>query len=220
MDSPSLHNEAITTTEGKLHKISKVVIASTNRGKIIEIKNMDFFRNIEVLSGIDVNLGDIEENGDTLEENALLKARHCYQQTGLPSLADDTGFFVNALGGFPGIHCGRLAGPSGKRNFNMAAKIISDKLDDIEDRSALFSTAIAFVADGIELVSKGEMHGTFVYPGIPDGAALDGLGYKNYFRPNGKDITCAQAGPDDESFFKHRVTAVQNLVRKLNGIAE
>ncbi|GHU20545.1 non-canonical purine NTP pyrophosphatase [Alphaproteobacteria bacterium] len=201
----------------RLNKISKVVIASTNHGKIIEIKNMDFFRDIEVLSAADVNLGDIEENGETLEENALLKARYCYQQTGIPSLADDTGFFINALDGFPGIHCGRLAGPSGNRNFNMAAKTISDKLSDADDRSALFASAIAFVADGIELVSKGEMLGTFIYPGIPDGTTLDGLGYKNYFIPDGKDITCAQADPEDESFFKHRLTAVQNLVRELIG---
>ncbi|GHU11209.1 non-canonical purine NTP pyrophosphatase [Alphaproteobacteria bacterium] len=224
MDNSSYSSESPASAQsmaskGMLERVSKIVIASTNRGKITEIQNMDFFKNFEILTAANVNLGNIEENGDTLEENALLKARYCYNQTRLPSLADDTGFFINALGGFPGIHCGRLAGASGNRNFNVAAKIISDKLGDAEDRSCLFATAVAFVIDGIEFVSRGEMHGKFVYPGRPDNK-FDELGYKNYFIPDGIDITCAQADPEDESFFKHRATAVRNLIAQINGQEE
>jgi XTP/dITP diphosphohydrolase len=195
--------------------INKIVIASTNKGKIAQIKNFDVFKNIELLSASDFNLSDVEETEDTLEGNALLKARYCYQYTKMPSLSDDTGFFMNSLYGFPGIHCARIAEVSpGKRDFDMVAMVINEKLENNSDRSCRFSSAIALVMDGKEYVAKGDMPGTFVYPAMK-GKAIDNGGYNPYFIPEYSNVTYAQSGITTEPIESHRSIAIQNLIKKM-----
>jgi XTP/dITP diphosphohydrolase len=196
-------------------KFAKIVIASTNAMKIAHIKNYSFFKSIQVLTAADVKLDEVEENGDTLEENALIKARHCYKATGLPSVGDDAGFFVTALGGWPGIHCGRFAGETGKRDFERAARIINEKLGDSTDRSATFSVVLAFVADEVEYVVRGDLPGTFVYPGALGSDPDENRGYNPYFRPENSEFTYAQAGILNESSYSHRTIAIKKLIEKL-----
>jgi XTP/dITP diphosphohydrolase len=169
----------------------------------------------EFLSAKDFDLEETEENEDTLEGNALLKAKNCYEHTGLPSLSDDTGLFINSLGGFPGVHCGRIAGPSGNRDYKKASKMFHEKLGDSPDRSCAFACAIAFVADGLEIVVRGDMPGTFVYPGA---FGICDNGYNPYFRPEGCELTYAQTGFMNENVPHHRLTAARNLIKKLREI--
>ncbi len=195
--------------------INKIVIASTNVGKIEQIKNFDVFKNIELLSACDFDLSEVEETEDNLEGNALLKVRHCYQCTGMPSLSDDTGFFMNALDGFPGIHCGRIAEVApGKRDFDMVARIVNEKLGNNSDRSCKFSSVVAFVMNGREYVARGDMPGTFVYPAMK-GKNIDNGGYNPYFIPEYSNITYAQSGITTKSIASHRSIAIQNLVKKI-----
>ena len=190
--------------------IDKIVIASTNIQKIEQIKNLDFFNGIEVLSTFDFDMDEVEETEDTLEGNAFLKARACYKSTGLPSLADDTGFFMNALDGFPGVHCARIAEVAGgARDYHVAAKIINDKLGDNPDRSCTFSAVLAFVANGLEYIWQGNWHGTFVYPAM---MGDDNRVYNPYFMPRGMSHSYAQGG---YTIAYHRMTAIQNLIKKM-----
>lgn len=195
--------------------INKIVIASANIGKIEQIKNFDVFKNIEILSASDFNLNDVEETEDNLEGNALLKARHCYNVTKLPSFSDDTGFFMNALDGFPGIHCGRVAEvSSGKRDFDMVARIINEKLGNNLDRSCKFSSVVAFIMDGKEYFARGDISGTFVYPAMK-GKNIDNGGYNPYFIPEYSNITYAQSGITTKPIVSQRSIAIQNLVKKI-----
>jgi len=197
--------------------INKIVIASTNIAKIEQIKNFDVFKNVELLLLSDFNLGPVEETEDTLEGNALLKARYCYKCTGLPSLSDDSGFFVNALDGFPGVHCAKLAetlSKTGRRDYNMVAKVINDKLGDNANKSSMFSSVIVFVADGMEYIARGDTPGTFVYPAM-NGTGINNGGYNPYFIPEDSAISYAQKGIVTEYFDNHRSIAVQNLIKKM-----
>ncbi len=196
--------------------INKIVIASTNKAKIKQLKNFSFFEGLEIICASDVNLGEIDETEDTLEGNALIKARSCYQHTGLPSLSDDTGFFVKSLDGFPGIHCGRIAGDSGNRDFHKAATIINDKLGKSEDRTAIFSSVLAFVInENREYIAKGGMNGTFVYPARNSDNIVDNGGYNTYFIPEFSNLTYAQSGITSNSIVTHRSRAIDDLIKQL-----
>lgn len=195
-------------------EIDQIVVASSNIGKINQIKNFDFLKGIEILPASDFNLPEIEETGETLEWNAILKARYCYIYSALPTLSDDTGFFINALDGFPGIHCGRLAGDVGNRNFDMAAKIINDKLGDNPDRSCVFSCAVVFIVDYREYLATGDMPGTFVYP-ARTGKSVDNGGYNPYFIPEYSNLTYAQSGITSEPIVSHRSIAMQKIIKKV-----
>lgn len=197
-----------------LKNVKQIIIASTNNGKISQIKEFDFFRRFEILTLNEVNIGDVEETEDTLEGNAILKARNCFNSTNLPSLSDDTGFFVTALDGFPGIHCGRLAGPTGNRDFHKAASIINEKLKNSTDRSCIFVSVIVFIIDGIEFIAKGSMPGTFIYPAMMGNCTQNG-GYNPYFIPENSTYTYAQMGIQSQETISHRSIALQNLVQQL-----
>lgn len=199
------------------HNIKQIVIASSNKGKIKQIRSIEFFKRFILLTAEDVGLTEVEETEDTLEGNALLKARHCFQTTGLPSLSDDTGFFINALGGFPGIHCARLAGPVGNRDFNKAASIINNKLGNLQDRSCVFVSAVAFVTENTERTAQGSKHGTFIYPGIIGSCNYNG-GYNPYFIPKNLIHTYAQTGIDNDKNINHRIIALRNLIEKLHAV--
>ncbi|MDR0630795.1 MAG: non-canonical purine NTP pyrophosphatase [Holosporales bacterium] len=186
----------------KSSNIDKIVIASTNKDKITQIINFGLFSECEMLSYPCA----VEENGNSLQENALIKARHCFEKTGLPSLADDSGLFIQAIGGAPGIHCKRFAQKS--NGYNNAAKILNDMLGKLEDRNAYFATAAAFVWDNIELTATGKTWGQFIYPGVPEESANN---YRNFFIPKTENITCGQADLNDLRFCYHRFCAMRDL---------
>lgn len=148
------------------------------------------------------------EDGDTFEANALIKARAAYAHTGLPSIADDSGISVRALGGAPGIHSARYAGTRDDiDNYTLLLK----KLHGESDRAADFMCAAALVDGDTELTVLG------VWPGevleAPSGA--HGFGYDPVFKPEGIETSSAELTADEKNAISHRARAFGALVEQL-----
>lgn len=148
------------------------------------------------------------EDGDTFEANALIKARAAYAHTGLPSIADDSGISVRALGGAPGIHSARYAGTRDDRdNYTL----LLANLEGESDRAADFMCAAALVDGDTELTVLG------VWPGevleAPSGA--HGFGYDPVFRPEGIATSSAELTADEKNAISHRSRAFGALVVQL-----
>ena len=145
--------------------MDKIVFATTNAGKIKEIKEILSDFDVEVASMKEMSItADIEENGATFEENSLIKARAVSKLTGLPALADDSGLEVDYLNGEPGIYSARYLGRD--TDYDYKNNYIIDKLKEAkgEERSARFVCVISLVLpDGREFVKKGVMEGRIGY---------------------------------------------------------
>lgn len=184
--------------------IPRLVVASKNRDKIAEIEAILGESNLagEVVRGLE--WPDVEETGETLEENALLKGRAVVEATGLPVIADDTGLEVSALDGAPGVHTARFAG-DGARYEDNVAKLI-EVLAGQDDRSATFRTVVALVfPDGVEIVAEGRLEGRISTE--PRGA--DGFGYDPVFDVDGR--TLAEMGTEEKNQLSHRARAIRAL---------
>jgi XTP/dITP diphosphohydrolase len=185
-----------------------VVVASKNPDKIREVAAVlaSFDPPIEVVTGRD--WPDVEETEDSLQGNALLKARAVARATGIASLADDTGLEVDALDGAPGVYSARFAGPEATYADNVA-RLLHD-LDGVEDRSARFRTSVALVdPDGGEMVVEGVFEGRITTQ--PRGDA--GFGYDPVFEVG--DRTIAEMPEDEKNTISHRAQALQALARAL-----
>jgi len=141
-----------------------LIIASNNKHKVVEIKQIlgDFFKNIYTLSDKNINV-EIEENGSTFEENALIKAKYICELTGITTLSDDSGLEVEALGGAPGVYSARFAGEEcdDTKNNEKLLKL----LDGIcqEERTAKFVSVITLIfPDGETLVARVECPGHII----------------------------------------------------------
>lgn len=190
--------------------MEKLVFATNNAHKLSELRQIIGDR-FELLSLGDIGChDDIPETADTLEGNAMLKARWVKDRYGYDCFADDTGLEVDALGGQPGVYSARFAGPGHDSKANMN-KLLS-MLDGEENRDARFRTVIALIKDG-------ETH---LFEGIVDGeitkspAGTDGFGYDPVFRPEGWEMTFAEATPDEKNAVSHRGRAVAKLIAYLN----
>lgn len=188
--------------------IPRLVIASKNPDKISEIE--------QVLSSIgladeivrDLDWPDVAETGDTLEENALLKARVVVEATGLPVVADDTGLEVAALDGAPGVHTARFAGEGARYEDNVAKMI--QVMQGQSDRGARFRTVVALVfPDGVEVLADGTVEG--VITEAPRGSR--GFGYDPVFEIDGRTLAEMSAGEKNQ--LSHRARALRALGEKL-----
>ncbi len=151
---------------------------------------------------------EVEETGSTLEENALLKARAAAKATGYSAIGDDTGLEVDALDGAPGVHTARFAGPAASYAENRAALLSA--LAGVDDRSARFRTAAAFVTPGgAEIVVTGELAGRIALEERGDG----GFGYDSLFEVDGE--TLAEMGEAAKSRISHRAQALAALAGAL-----
>ena len=190
--------------------MEKLVFATNNAHKLSELRQIIGDR-FDLLSLGDIGChDDIPETADTLEGNAMLKARWVKDRYGYDCFADDTGLEVDALGGQPGVYSARFAGPGHDSKANMN-KLLS-MLDGEENRDARFRTVIALIKDG-------ETH---LFEGIVDGeitkspSGTDGFGYDPVFRPEGWEMTFAEATPDEKNAVSHRGRAVAKLIAYLN----
>lgn len=190
--------------------MEKLVFATNNAHKLSELRQIIGDR-FELLSLGDIGChDDIPETADTLEGNAMLKARWVKDRYGYDCFADDTGLEVDALGGQPGVYSARFAGPGHDSKANMN-KLLS-MLDGEENRDARFRTVIALIKDS-------ETH---LFEGIVDGeitkspSGTDGFGYDPVFRPEGWEMTFAEATPDEKNAVSHRGRAVAKLIAYLN----
>ena len=184
----------------------RLVIATHNRGKLAEMADLVRPFGIEAVSAGALGLAEPEETGATFEANAELKARAAAKASGLPSLADDSGLVVPALGGAPGIYSARWAGP--ERDFAHAMALVEEKLAGTADRRASFVAVLALARPehGIELF-RGEVHGDLVFP--PRGTR--GFGYDPIFVPLGGTLTFGEMDPEVKHRISHRAVAFQQL---------
>ncbi|MFR0603551.1 RdgB/HAM1 family non-canonical purine NTP pyrophosphatase [Bifidobacterium pseudolongum subsp. globosum] len=211
----------------------KIVVATHNEGKLVEIRNIlteqlsAAAQGIELVSAGSLDLADPAETGVTFEENALLKARFVAAATGLPAIADDSGLIVDVMGNAPGILSARWSGTHGDDAANN--RLLLAQIEDIpdDDRTARFRCAAALVVpvesdgDGLgefhETVALGEMPGTILRH--PHGT--NGFGYDPIFMPDeqpqsaqdsGELLTSAQMTPEQKNAISHRGKALRALV--------
>ncbi len=185
-----------------------LVIASHNPGKLREIAELLEPFAMTVTSAGDLGLAEPEETGATFAENAALKARAATQGAGLPALADDSGLAVRALGGQPGIHSARWAGPD--KDFGAAMARVERELGQTADRRAAFVCALCLAwPDGAQGTFEGRVEGQLVWP--PRGGR--GFGYDPIFVPEGYEITFGEMVPAEKHEISHRARAFAKLVR-------
>lgn len=189
----------------------KLVIASNNKNKIREIKSIvgDFFADIKALYELGLNI-EVEETGETFQENALLKAREICRLTGMCALADDSGLCVNALNGAPGVYSARYAGnehDDGKNN-----ELLLKNLSGATDRSAYFISVVALVyPDGRELIAEGRVQGRILTE--PEGD--NGFGYDPLFYSDELKKSFGVASAEEKNGVSHRARALNALREKL-----
>lgn len=190
--------------------MKKIVFATNNSHKLDELKKIADGK-FEILSLADIGChDDIPENEDTLEGNALAKARWVKEKYGYDCFADDTGLEVEALSGAPGVRSARYAGDGHDSVANM--KLLLSNLDGVENRRARFRTVIALIKDGKETLMDGIVEGHITES--PSGSS--GFGYDPVFIPDESELTFAQMGDDQKNKISHRARAVARLVEFLS----
>ena len=190
----------------------KIVLATHNEDKCAEMTAiLDEFP-IQLLSLEDFpEIGEIEENGSSLEKNALIKARTVHSITRLISWADDTGLEVDALGGKPGVYSARYAGVNCSYSDNVQKLL--QKMENIpaDKRIAHFKTAIALIGENMELVSEGVVEGMITTK--PKG--VGGFGYDPVFYVPNKGKTYSEMEMTEKNQISHRAKAIQNMTKLL-----
>ena len=188
---------------------TRLVVASHNPGKVREIGELLRPRGFRPVSASELKLPEPEETGATFIENATIKASAAALAAKLPALADDSGLVVPALGGAPGIHSARWAGP--ERDFAAAMRRVQSELGDTPDRRAHFICALALAwPDGHVETFEGRVDGTLVWP--PRGTR--GFGYDPMFLPEGGDLTFGEMEPMAKHAISHRARAFAKLVEQ------
>lgn len=191
-------------------KSSILVFATNNLHKLEEIRKITT-DSIQIVSLKDCGFNsDIEETKDSLEGNAKLKAETVFMATGHPCFADDTGLFVNALDGAPGIYSARFAGENAKDQDNV--QLLLKKLEGVADRSAHFKTVISLVTEKENYLFSGEIHGKITEQPIGE----NGFGYDPVFIPEGFDQTFAQLDSSIKNKISHRAKATAALIEFIN----
>ena len=184
----------------------KIVFATNNQHKLDEIKKISK-GHLDILSLSDINCHeDIPETGDTLKENALIKAQFVKDKFGLDCFADDTGLEVEELDNAPGIYSSRYAGPNCDPEDNMQ-KLLHD-LQNKENRRAQFRTVIALLLNGKEHYFDGTIQGVITH----QKEGTNGFGYDPIFKPNGYDKTFGDLSEEVKNSLSHRAIATQKLV--------
>lgn len=187
----------------------KFVFATNNAHKLLEVTAI-LGERVELLSMKNINCQtDIPETADTLEGNALLKARFIFENYQMDCFADDTGLEVEALNGAPGVYSARYAGDGHNSEANMK-KLLRD-MEGVENRKARFRTVFALIVDGKEHLFEGIVKGEI----IKTRRGTSGFGYDPIFIPEGYTQTFAEMGNDLKNKISHRALATNKLCRFL-----
>ncbi len=182
----------------------KVVLASQNKKKIVEMKDILSKMGVEVLSQADVGLNlEPEETGTTFEENARIKARAVMEAAGMPAIADDSGLMVDALGGEPGVYSARYGGPG--LDDTGRWQLLLRNMEGQTNRQGKYVSVICCVfPDGREILSRGECAGLLTQEPAGDG----GFGYDPIFFLPQLGKTMAQITPEEKNQISHRAKAL------------
>lgn len=187
----------------------KLVFATNNRHKLEEVGDV-LKGHLEILSLKEIScFDDIPETADTLEGNALIKARHVFDNFGYDCFADDTGLEVEALGGRPGVYSARYAGEDQNAARNME-KLLRE-LEGSSNRRARFRTVVALIEGGKVSYFEGKIEGTI----IEQQRGSAGFGYDPVFVPDGYSQTFAELGSDIKNKISHRALAIHELIQYL-----
>lgn len=187
----------------------KFVFATNNAHKLEEVMSI-LGNKIELLSLKDIECHDeIPETANTLEGNALLKARYIYERYHTDCFADDTGLEVEALHGAPGVYSARYAGNNHNSENNM--RKLLEELKGVNNRNARFRTVFALIIDGKEHLFEGIVNGEIV--SVRKGTS--GFGYDPIFVPKGYTQTFAEMGNAEKNKISHRAIATQKLCKFL-----
>lgn len=194
--------------------MQKIVIATGNKGKLNEFRQMLAHLDLHIVPQSDFNIDSAEETGLSFVENAILKARHASRLTGLPAIADDSGLAVDALGGAPGIYSARYAGEHANDQTNND-KLLRD-LNGIDEsqRGAQFICALALVRhadDPVPLICQGSWRGRILL--TPQGE--NGFGYDPLFWIETEQCSSAQLSKTRKNQLSHRGKAMALLLEEL-----
>jgi XTP/dITP diphosphohydrolase len=193
----------------------KILIATHNKGKLEEFREILGPLGVEVTSAGELGLSEPEETEHTFIGNARIKAQAAMNATGMITLADDSGLSVDALNGDPGVYTADWAGPS--RDWLMAMRTVEEKLQTAgattpDKRTAQFNcTLLVLWPDGTERIYVGTAPGYLTWP--PVGAF--GHGYDPVFVPEGKSVSFAQMTHDEKNKISHRARAVELMLKDL-----
>ena len=183
-----------------------LIFASSNQHKLKEIIPL-LPEHIHLKSLLDIGIHeDIPETGNTIEENAILKAQYVYSRTKLNCFSEDTGLEVAALKGAPGVHTARYAGEERDPNNNM--NLLLQQLEGQLDRRARFKTVIALFYNGKLELFEGVINGIIA----KEKFGLGGFGYDPIFMPDGYDCTFAELSLNEKNKISHRARALQKFL--------
>lgn len=196
--------------------MQKLVIASNNRGKIAELTGLLTPLGFEPVAQGELGVDEVEEPAVTFIENALIKARHAAQVTGLPALADDSGLAVDALGGQPGVRSARYAGDNATDRENLEALLAAMAGVPDEQRAAQFHCVLVYLRhadDPTPIVCYGVWPGSVLRAPRGDG----GFGYDPIFLVPELAVSAAELSREQKGRISHRGRALQALVARLGG---
>ncbi|MDA0055454.1 RdgB/HAM1 family non-canonical purine NTP pyrophosphatase [Brachyspira hyodysenteriae] len=186
--------------------LEKLVIATANKHKLKEIESLFKGSVIKEILSMPSDIGEIIEDGSTFIENSLIKAKTVYNHTKLPSLADDSGLCVNALGGKPGIYSARYGGEN--LGYKEKMQMLLDELKDKKDRTAYFITSAVCVLDNNYYIAvEGRVNGKI----IENPRGFDGFGYDPIFQPEGYNVTYAEMSLEEKNSMSHRALAMNKM---------
>ena len=194
--------------------MKKLVLASANAGKLRELKRILDDLGYDLHPQSEFGVSEAAETGATFVENAIIKARHAAEQTGLPALADDSGIEVDALDGAPGVYSARFAGSNADDDANNA--LLVEKLRDLPQarRGARYRAVIVFMrhaGDPSPLICEGSWEGVIQLEPAGDG----GFGYDPYFYLPELGCTSAELSADEKNRLSHRGQALAKLKTRL-----
>ncbi len=197
-----------------MNKIDKIVLASGNAGKLREINRLFADSGIEVVPQSDFNVPDVAETGTTFVENAIIKARHAAEHTGLPAISDDSGIEVDALGARPGVWSARYAGEDANDTDNNN-RMLQELAGVAEaDRTARYQCIIVFMRDHndpVPLISQASWEGRILEAPRGEG----GFGYDPIFYVPSHDCSSGELEPDEKNRISHRGKALRGMLDAL-----
>ena len=191
----------------------KIVMASSNAGKLAELRRLLGALGVEVVAQSEFGVSDADETGTTFAENSLIKARHAADATGLPAIADDSGLVVDALDGKPGVRSARYAGENATDDGNIDKLLRALEGVDDDERTAAFHCVVTFVSPGDPdpIVAEGVWRGRLLRARQGEG----GFGYDPVFLDPQSGRSSAELSPAEKNERSHRGQALRALVAEL-----